>query len=247
MALSTPSFKLFDDLRVEYDSDTMLAALCQAILADPQDDKWAVVDGLRIFVPATSPCVATILEIAHGTGHEGTQKTLHRLQADFFLPGARTIVQDFVRACATCQKNKMEQLHPAGLLQPLALPSIVWTDISMDFIEGLPWVNDKSVILIVVDRFSKAAHFIALDHPYSATTVACAFFAEIVHLHGIPASIVSDRDAAFTSNFWHELFSLFGVQLNMSTTFHSQSEVVNKIICMYLRCLMGDKSWQWLR
>ena len=85
-------------------------------------------------------------------------------------------------------------LQPTGLLQPLKVSSQVWADISMDFIEGLPKVGGKSVILTVVDRFSKYAHFIALGHPYTATTIARAFFDGIVRLHGFPLSIVSDRD-----------------------------------------------------
>jgi hypothetical protein len=83
----------------------------------------------------------------------------------------------------------------------------------MDFIEGFPKINGKTIILTVVDRFSKVAHFITLGHPYTATTVARAFFTEIVWLHGIPSSIVSDRDPTFTSNFWQELFKLSGVRL----------------------------------
>jgi len=70
-----------------------------------------------------------------------------------------------VRSCSTCQRNKTQALQPAGLLQPLDVPSQVWADISIDFIEGLPKVGGKSVILTVVDRFSKYAHFIALGQP----------------------------------------------------------------------------------
>ena len=113
----------------------------------------------------------------------------------------KRVVQDFVRACAVCQRNKPEQLHPAGLLLPLPVPQGVWTDIAMDFVEALPRVKGKSVILTVVDRFSKYAHFLPLAHPYSAETVAQTFFTDIVRLHGIPQSIVSDRDPVFTSNF----------------------------------------------
>jgi hypothetical protein len=131
-------------------------------------------------------------------GHEGVQKTLQRLRASFTL-GDNRFVQDFVRSCSVCQRNKTEHLHPAGLLQPLTVPSDMWCDITLNFVEGFPRVGGKSVILTMVDRFSKYAHFIALGHPYSATTVAKAFFDTIVKLHGVPESIVSDRDPVFTS------------------------------------------------
>jgi len=86
------------------------------------------------------------------------------------------------------------------------VPTAVWQDIALDFVEGFPKVGGKSVVLTVVDRFSKYVHFIALGHPYTATSVARAFFDQIVRLHGIPCSIVSDRDPVFTSSFWKELF-----------------------------------------
>jgi hypothetical protein len=120
----------------------------------------------------------------------------------------------------------------------------------MDFIEGLPKVDGKSVILTVVDRFSKYAHFIPLGHPYTAASVARAFFDGIVQLHEFPTSIVSDRDPVFTGNVWRDLFKLAGVTLRMSTAFHpqtnGQSEVVNKIIAMYLRCITGDRPRAWV-
>jgi hypothetical protein len=106
-----------------------------------------------------------------------------------------------VRACSTCQRYKLEHLHPVGLLLPLPVPQGVWTDIALDFIEALPCVRGKSVILTVVDRFSKYCHFILLSHPYSAETVAQAFFADIIRLHGVPQSMVSDCDPVFTLKF----------------------------------------------
>jgi hypothetical protein len=118
----------------------------------------------------------------------------------------------------------------------------VWADISIDFIERLPKVGVKSVILTVVDRFSKYAYFVALGHPYTASSVAEAFFDGIVRLHGFPTSIVSERDPVFTGNVWRDLFKMVGVKLCMSTAFHpqadGQSEVVNKVIVMYLRCII---------
>ena len=108
--------------------------------------------------------------------------------------------------------------------------------------EGLPkvGVGGKSFILTVVDRFSKYSHFTALGHPYSASSVAKLFFDNIVRLHGFLMSIVSDLDPVFTSNVWTELFRLAGVKLQLCSAFHPQidrqTEVVNRIIGMYLRC-----------
>jgi hypothetical protein len=132
----------------------------------------------------------------------------------------------------------------------LEVPTTVWADVAMDFVEALPKVNGKSVILTMVDRFSKSAHFIPLSHPYTATSVARVFLAEIVRLHGIPSSIVSDRDPVFTNSFWRELFRLAGVKLQFTSAVHhqsdGQSEATNRIISMYLRCLTGDRPRNWL-
>jgi hypothetical protein len=195
-----------DELRVAASTDLELLALRQKVQSGNRGTDWAVIDDLVIccgwvYLPASSPGFQEVLTTVHGTGHEGGQKTLHHLQHTFFIPGALGIVQDFVRSCVTCQRNKMEQLHPAGLLQPLQVLSMVWADIAMDFVEALPKVSGKSIILMVVDRFSKYAHFIPLGHPYTATTMARAFFSGIIRLHGLPSSIVSDRDPTFTSYF----------------------------------------------
>jgi hypothetical protein len=159
-------------------------------------------------------------------------------------------VQDWVRSCSTCHRNKTEARRPAGLLQPLDIPTQVWANISIDFIEGLPKVGGKSVILTVIDQFSKYAHFIPLGHPYTAASVARAFFDGIAHLDGFPTSIVSDRDPVFTGHVWRDLFSMAGIKLRMSTAFHpqtdGQSEVVNKVIAMYLRCVIGDRPRSWV-
>lgn len=88
----------------------------------------------------------------------------------------------------------------------------------MDFIEGLPLSKGYSVIMVIVDKFSKYSHFIPLTHPYTAATVAKAFMDNVFKLHGIPQRIVSDRDAIFTSNFWKEIFHLSGTKLLMSIT-----------------------------
>jgi hypothetical protein len=254
-ALSGPSFAFLDDVRratrEAEDAQHLLQQLADGALAAPwRMDGGLLLHGGRIFVPDHGDLRHQALLLAHSAGHEGVQKTLHRLRTDFYIPGDRALVQDWVRRCSTCQRNKTKTLQPAGLLQPLEVPSQVWADISMDFIEGLPKVGGKSVILTVVDRFSKYAHFIALGHPYTAASVARAFFDGIVRLHGFPSSIVSDRDPVFTGNVWRDLFRCAGVKLRMSTAFHpqtdGQSEVVNKVIAMYLRCVTGDRPRAWV-
>jgi hypothetical protein len=167
-------------------------------------------------------------------GHSGYEKTLYRAKRDCYWQGMRKDIKKFIRECDTCQENKHYNLFPARLLQPLPIPSRVWTDISMDFVEGLPLSQRYSVIFVVVDRLSKYAHFISLSHPYSAAKIAQLFIAHVFKLHGMPNSIVSDGDTTFTSTFWSELFRLQGTTLKLSTNYHpqtdGQTEIVNKAL-----------------
>ena len=256
LALSASRFDFIDRLRQVQLSDPALVALRGDIDTGARQAPWSVVDGMvqfagRIYIPPTSTLVQEIMVAVHEDGHEGVQRTLHRLRRDFHFPNMKQLVQDLVRTCDVCQRYKSEHLHPAGLLLPLPVPQGVWTDVALDFVEALPRVRGKSVILTVVDRFSKYCHFIPLAHPYSAESVAQAFFTDIVRLHGVPHSMVSDRDPVFTSTFWRELMRLMGTKLHMTTAFHpqsdGQSEAANRVIIMYLRCITGDRPRQWLR
>jgi hypothetical protein len=140
-----------------------------------------------------------------------------------------------------------------GLLQPLPIPEGVWQDLSMDFIEGLPRSEGSTIILVIVDRLTKYTHLIPMKHPYTAHSIAQLFLDNVVKLHGLPASVVSDRDTIFISRFWKELFKLYRVNLHLTTAYHPQSDGqtkrVNQCVEMYLRCAMQDspKTWKsWL-
>jgi hypothetical protein len=255
-AIFAPRFDFIGRLRHAQATEPALVAIHDEVRAGTRTAPWTVVDDMvtyrgRLYIPPTSPLLQEIMEAVHEDGHEGIHHTLHRLRRDFHFPNMRHLVQEFVRSCPTCQRYKSEHLHPAGLLMPLPVPSAVWADIGLDFVEALPRVNGKTVILSVVDRFSKYCHFIPLAHPYTAASVAQAFFTDIVCLHGIPQSIVSDRDPVFTSTFWRELMRLMGTKMHMTSVFHPQSdgqtEAANCIIVMYLRCFTGDRPRQWLR
>jgi hypothetical protein len=156
---------------------------------------------------------------AYGGGlmrHFGVRKTLEILHEHFFWPRMRRDVARICGRCITCRKAKSKVL-PHGLYTPLLVPSEPWVNISMDFVLGLPRTKKSSdSIFVIVDRFSKMAHFIPCHKTNDATNIADLFFKEIVRLHGVPRSIVSHRDVKFLSYFWKVLWGKLGTKLLFS-------------------------------
>lgn len=122
-------------------------------------------------------------------GHSRFHKTVQHTKANVYWKGMRKDLNKFVRECEVCEVNKHETTSPAGLLQPLPIPSLIWFDIYMDFIEGLSQSHGGTVILVVVDRFSKYVHFLPLSDPYTASTVAQVFLPHVFKLHGCPKQL----------------------------------------------------------
>ena len=153
-------------------------------------------------------------------GHQGFTKTYRTIRERFSWKGLKEDVLQHIRECEVCQRNKGEMSHPASLLQPLPIPEGKWESISMDFITGLPMVQGKDCIFAVIDWLTKYAHFFAISAHYTAAQVAELFFREIFRLHGLPKTIISDRDSRFMGGFWQELFRLVGTELTLSTSYH---------------------------
>jgi hypothetical protein len=260
MAWSEPQSQLLQELKKELLQQQEWREILQN---SPQDTEpklpYVVQGGLilfkdRLVVPTNSPLIAKILKEYHSSpigGHAGVTRTLARVQAQFYWSKMKQDVKDFVAKCTICQQAKSLNTTPIGLLQPLPIPQQVWEDIAMDFITGLPNSFGFTVIMVVIDRLTKYSHFIAQKTDYTSKTVAEAFMSYVVKLHGIPKSIVSDRDKVFTSSFWQHLFKLQGTSLKMSTAYHpqtdGQSEAVNKCLEMYLRCFTFDTPKMWYK
>jgi hypothetical protein len=134
-------------------------------------------------------------------------------------------VAQFVSRCLTCQQVKAEHQRTAGLLQPLPIPEWKWEKIAMDFVSGLPRSSrGRDAIWVIVDRLTKSAHFIPFRVGQSTEALAERYMQEVVRLHGVPESIVSDRDSRFTSHYWRSLQDSLGSKLNYSTSFHPQTD-----------------------
>ena len=184
----------------------------------------------KLCIPNCSLRELLVLE-SHGgelMGHFGVAKTLDMLKEHFFWPHMRKHVEKICSNCVTCKKAK-SRVNANGLYTPLPVPNGPWTDISMDFVLGLPRTKKgRDSIFVVVDRFSKMAHFIPCHKTDDATHIADLFFREVVRLHGLPNAIVSDRDAKFLSHFWRVLWGKLGTKLLFSTSCHPQTTVKPK-------------------
>ncbi|XP_023806908.1 uncharacterized protein LOC105356774 isoform X2 [Oryzias latipes] len=183
--------------------------------------------------------------------HPGQRRTFAIIRQRFWWPNMRKDITEYVSACTECAQVKASTSPLAGLLQPLSVPGRPWSHISLDFVTGLPPSDGKTVILTVVDRFSKMVHFIALPKLPTAKETAEALLNHVFRIHGIPRDIVSDRGPQFTAKFWAEFCRLLGVSVSLSSGFHpesnGQSERLNQQLETSLRLLCTREPASWSR
>ncbi|KAI9165825.1 hypothetical protein LWI28_021185 [Acer negundo] len=206
--------------------------------------------GSHFCLPCTSLRDFLVWEMHVGglAGHLGRDKTIALVEDRFYWPSLKHDVARIVSQCRTCHLAKATKQN-TGLYTPLPIPHTPWRDLSMDFVLGLPKTYVLMTQYVVVDRFSKMTHFIPCSKTVDASLVARLFFREIIRLHGLPVTIVSNRDVCFMSYFWKNLWKLFGTTLKFSFAFHpqtdGQTEVVNRSLGNLLRCVVGDKLGNW--
>ena len=182
----------------------------------------------RLCVPDDKELKKKLLFEAHNmvfTMHPGGNKMYQDLKQFYWLKGMKRYVTEYVSKCLTCQQVKAEHQVPIGLLNPPPIPQWKWDNITMDFVSGFPLTQQKhDSVWVIVDKLTKSAHFIPVRMDYSMDRLAELYVEEIIRLHGVLLSIVSDRDPRFTSRFWKELQSVLGTKLKFSITFHLQTD-----------------------
>ena len=157
--------------------------------------------------------------------HPGGTKMYQDLRRQYYWSGMKRQVGDFVRRCLTCQQVKAEHQKLTRLLEPLEVAEWKWEHVTMDFVTHLPRTQQKhDAVWVIVDRLTKSAHFLAMRMAFSLERFCRFYIREIVRLHGVPVSIVSDREPRFTVHFWKSFQKAMGTRLMMSTAFHPQTD-----------------------
>lgn len=204
----------------------------------------------RMFVPVSVR--SQVLQWGHVSRfacHPGISRTLSLLRRHFWWATMEKDVKEYVLACTVCARGKTSHRPPVGLLRPLPIPGRPWSHIALEFVTGLPPSNGKTVILTIVDRFSKAVHFIGLPKLPSAHETADLLTNHVFRLHGIPVDIVSDRGPQFISQVWKSFCQALGATVSLSSGFHpqtnGQSERANQDLESAIRCVAATNPSSW--
>ncbi|KAK8931451.1 hypothetical protein KSP39_PZI016502 [Platanthera zijinensis] len=246
-----------DRIRTAIPLDPKMAEIWISVQSG-QKERFSIQDELlfhdgRVCIPDVSHLREDILFEAHNSRysiHPGSSKMYADLKKTVWWPGLKSDVADYVGKCETCKLVKAECQRPGGKLQPLPIPEWTFEDISMDFIHGLPRSQSGNDSLwVIVDRLSKVAHFIPLRKTDQGPKLAQLYIDEIVRLHGVPKTIVSDRDGRFTSREWRHVQERLGTRLHFSTAFHpqtdGQTERTNRTLEDLLRMCILDFGGKW--
>ena len=206
----------------------------------------------RRYVPDFEPLHLRLVQIHHDkpiAGHPGSGNTYALLCRGYYWPRMQRYVRRYVRNCIVCRTSKTPRTAKAGYLAPLDIPQHRWQDITVDFVTGLPEVEGKDAVCVVVDRLTKERHIIAVNHRIGAREFARFFIDHVYRLHGLPRSITSDRGTQFVNEFWSYVCKTLGITHALSTAYHpetdGQTERVNAIFEQYLRAYVNYNQDDW--
>jgi hypothetical protein len=245
---------IYESAKVDLQYMALVTKLQQGKMQHKVEDYELGIDGILlymniIFVPNSHELRITILKEMRNVpyvGHPGYPKTISLVKSQYYCPGMKREIVEYIAKCLECQRVRAKHRHPAGLLQPLPIPEWKWEVVTMDFITKFPRTSKQhDAIMVVVDKLTKATHFIPMKVTHKETNVDDIYMREITRLHGISNTIVSDNDPKFTSKFWKGLFKGFRINLNFNTTYHpkfdEKIERVNQAIKDMLRMYVMDK------
>ena len=261
VAQIAPGAALLDEMRAAYLMDPAALNIIQSIHAGENTAfalrdgllLWDCAEGSKVFVPDHADLRGRLLYEYHDSmlaGHLGVAKTLAAVSAEWYWPGMKATVHEYVTTCTKCQQNKAVNQRPIGLLQPLPIPDRPWGVVTMDFITQLPPSLGFDSIFVMICKLTKEVIFEATHTDITAVDAAQIFTDAVVCGKGtVPDAVVSDRDPKFTSHFWSQVFKLLDTKLNMSSSYHpetdGQTERQNRVLEEMLRsyCQVKHSNW----
>ncbi|GJU44192.1 putative reverse transcriptase domain-containing protein [Tanacetum coccineum] len=194
---------------------------------EPRADGTLCLNG-RSWLPCYGDLRTVIMHESHKSKysiHPGSDKMYQDMKKLYWWPNMKADIATYVSKCLTCAKVKAEHQRPSGLLVQPEIPQWKWDNITMDFVTKLPKSSQGyDTIWVIVDRLTKSAIFTPMRETDSMEKLARMYLKEVVTRHGIPVSIICDRDPRFASNFWRSLQKALGTNLDMSTAYHPQTD-----------------------
>ena len=194
--------------------------------------------------------IKIIIDHAHNIiGHFGQFKTSPYIRRYFWWPSMSHDIESYCKACSICATSKDANSKPIGLLHSLLIPDRPWQSTGLDFMSPLLKSNNFDYLLVMIDRLTSQVHLVPTTTMVTARGIMWLILKEVVRLHEIPESIVSDQDTKFTSIFWKELHRLMGSKLLMSTMFYPQTDGAtgwaNRSIAQILHTVVSNDQKDW--
>ena len=259
MWLTWVTQRLLSMIKTNYEKDP----LTRSMLANPNDHQkyfhisneliWTKnFRGVEVIcVPRENSLITQLLTKAHEiVGHYRDQRTCEYIRRHYWWPQMAKSTTNFCRTCEACQRSKGPTQRPIGKLHPLPVPTKPWDSIGMDFVGPFPESKGYNYLWVIICRMISMVHLVPLTINVTTSELSWKYLREVVRLHGLPSSIVSDRDSKFTSRWWKELQRILGTKLLMSTSFHpqtdGQSERAIRNVTQILRTLVHPDQKDWV-